>query len=166
MRTCDGCRFCCWSFNAHDVPDPVQGFIMKPARAHCAFECSAGCELHDTPMLPQMCDQFKCSYLEGADIHRPDSFQFLEELECGIGNFIPAIPSSIPVRLAKSLILEHRTLPAFVILGEEWARVILPLDRNKDRTWTVKDSDIELWKKVFDIYDEKIDLLPAGMAGP
>jgi len=130
------------------------------------FECEKGCELHGTEKLPDACDQFQCPYLQGEDIHRPDSFKFLEELGGNIGNYIPAVPTNVPVSLAESLIREHRTLPAFILLGTEWARVTLPLDRNDDRTWTVKDSDVELWRKVFEIYEEHVDLLPAGLATP
>ena len=162
MRECDGCRFCCWSFNAHDIPNPVTGFEMKPARQHCVFECDKGCELHATERLPQACDEFKCPYLQGQDIHRPDTFQeALEELGGNIGNYIPAVPESVPVSLARTLIREDRSVPAFILLGNEWARVILPLDRNEDRTWTARESAIELWGKFLDV-----ELLPAGLAAP
>lgn len=155
---CDGCRFCCWSFNAHDVPDPLLGFALKPARQHCLFECEKGCELHGKKEQPQTCTDFKCPYLQGKYIHRPDSFQrVLEDMDVGVGNFIPAIPPYVPIKMAECLIKENRSVPAYILIGNEWIRVILSLDRQDAKSWVVNEKSVELWTKLFAIYGAPID---------
>src|ERR1041385_9041190 len=138
---CDGCRFCCWVFNAQDIPDPIQGLALKQDREHCLFECSKGCSLHGTEQKPFPCTQFECPYIQGKFIHRPDEFQkVLEEIGIQVGNFIPAIPPYVPVKMAECLIRENRTIPAFIMIGNEWVKVVLSLDRQDSRTWIVDEK--------------------------
>lgn len=155
---CGECRFCCWSFNVHDVPDPLLGLALKPAREHCLYECDNGCSIHREEKYPQACDEFECPYLKGKYIHRPDAFQkVLEDIEIQVGNFIPAIPPHIPIKMAECLIRENRSLPAYILIGNEWARVILSLDREDGKSWVVNDKSVELWVELFNIYGAPID---------
>lgn len=160
MRGCGDCRFCCWSFNVHDVPDPVQGLTLKPAREHCIYECKQGCSIHGLDQYPQVCDEFECPYLQGKQIHRPDNFQgVLEEIGIGVGSFIPAIPPHIPVKMAEILIRENRSIPAYILVGNEWIKVILSLDRENAKTWTVNEKSMQLWQALFNIYGSDIDVM-------
>lgn len=155
---CGGCRFCCWSFNVTDVPDPVKGLDLKPARQHCSYECNQGCSIHGLEKYPEACDHFECPYLQGKYIHRPDNFQsVLEEIGVEVGNFIPAIPPHIPVKTAEHLIKENRSIPAYILIGNQWMRVILSLDREDGKTWMVNERSVELWEDLFQTYDVPID---------
>lgn len=137
MRECSGCRFCCWSWA---VPK-----INKPELSHCKFECAKGCSVHKQKEQPVECTDFKCPYLEGRDIHRPDSFQAtLEELGGNIGNYIPSVLTSIPIDIANQRIRDTRTVPVSVINGEYWVNVIMPLDRDENGGWVTGDPN--LWK--------------------
>lgn len=155
---CGNCKFCCWSFNAKDIPDPILGLSLKPAREHCIYECKLGCSIHGLPQYPQPCSDFKCPYLQGKYIHRPDNFQVvLEEMNIEVGSFIPAIPPHIPVKMAESLIRENRSIPAYILVGNEWVRVILSLDRKDAKTWIVNEKSVGLWQNLFRTYGESID---------
>jgi hypothetical protein len=145
MRDCDGCRFCCWSFNVHDVPDTVQGLALKDALKHCSFECAAGCSLHEQTEQPWECQEFHCPYQRGEDVHRPDTFQqVLEESQGNIGNYVPIVPATMDAEAAKRLIKQERCLPAAILVGGQWRSVILPLDRKEDGTW--EESTTTVWK--------------------
>lgn len=131
MRECGPCRFCCFAWAVRE--------LSKPALAHCRHECHAGCSIHGHH--PANCRSFACPYLEGAPIHRPDTFQSVLECEIGdIGNYIPAIPVEMPAEEARLKIIETRRLPAFIIVDGQWRNVVLPLDREKDGNWTPKKS--------------------------
>lgn len=156
--TCEKCRFCCWIFNVTDVPDPISGLELKPARQHCLYECNRGCSIHGLEKYPESCDHFECPYLQGQYIHRPDEFQkVLESLNISVGNFIPAVPPHIPVTMAEDLIKESRTVPAFILIGNEWIRVILSLDRTDGKSWVVNDKAVGQWSDLFRTYDAPID---------
>jgi hypothetical protein len=156
--TCGECRFCCWSFNVHDVPDPIKGLDLKPARQHCSYECNQGCSIHELDKYPNACRTFECPYLQKKYIHRPDNFQtVLEEINIGVGNFIPAVPPHIPVKLAEDLIRENRTVPAYILIGNEWARVILSLDREDAKSWVVNETSVKLWGDLFNAYGVPTD---------
>jgi hypothetical protein len=147
--TCNGCRFCCWAFNIEDIPDSVKGLDFKNERSHCKYECEKGCELHFEERKPQTCSEFTCPYLQGKDICRPDRFQpLLEELNGDMGNYIPAIPTNTESSLVETTIRDSRSLPAFILIGNEWVRVILPLDRNDDKTWKPNEQTTKLWEKL------------------
>lgn len=148
MRTCGGCRFCCWSFNVLDVPDEIKGLTIKEALTHCKYECDTGCAIHQQHEYPKGCKDFICPYLEGEDIYRPDVFQKVIE-ECGgdTGNFIPRIPTTIPTEKVHDLIKETRSVPAFILVGQ-WSKVILSLDRHADQSWNVSDDVAERWKQL------------------
>jgi len=153
VRDCNGCRFCCWSFNVHDVPDKIQGIQMKPALQNCQYECSLGCSIHKDENYPPSCKDFFCPYLEGKDIYRPDTFQpILEELNGNMSNYIPTIPLNIPIEKAKNLIQKTRNIVASIIVGNEWVDIILPLDRNEDRSWTSNEDAVKQWRE---LYNEK-----------
>jgi hypothetical protein len=156
---CGECRFCCWSFNVQDVPDPIKELALKPARQHCLYECNQGCSIHGLEKYPQACNDFECPYLQGKYIHRPDNFQkVLEEMNIEVGNFIPAIPPDISIKMAECLIRENRTIPAFILIGNEWVKVILSLDREDAKTWIVNEKSVELWSDLFKIYGAPIDI--------
>lgn len=155
---CGTCRFCCWSFNVTDVPDPIQELALKPAREHCAYECNTGCSIHRLDNYPDSCDHFECPYLEGKYIHRPDNIQdVLEEIDVQVGNFIPAIPPYVPIKKASILIREDRSVPAYILIGNEWVRVILSLDRENAKSWIVNEKSVELWSDLFKAYGASID---------
>jgi hypothetical protein len=162
--TCGECRFCCWSFNVTDVPDPIKGLDLKPARQHCLYECNRGCSIHELDKYPEACHDFECPYLNGKYIHRPDEFQeVLEEIDVQVGNFIPAIPPHVPVKIAVNLIRENRSVPAYILIGNEWIRVILSLDREDAKTWMVNETSVELWGDMFKVYGAPIDTtVPPG----
>lgn len=103
-----------------------------------------GCAVHAKPKQPEACMEFHCPYQERDGLHRPDNFQStLEELRGNIGNYIPAIPTSIPIETANRLIRETRTVPAAVINGGKWVNVIMPLDRDEKGGWVTADP--ALW---------------------
>lgn len=148
MRSCDGCKFCCWSFNAHDIPDIIMGLKLKPCLSHCQYECDAGCQMHNDPKLPKGCHEFYCPYIRGDDIHRPDTFlQVIEELHGTVGNYIPRVPTKVNVDAAKALMRETRSLPVFVLDGQ-WQKVILCVDRTKERGWGATEEQIYKWNKL------------------
>lgn len=114
--------------------------LSKPCLTHCQHECKTGCRIYMRFDYPEACEAFHCPYQERDDLHRPDKFQkTLESLGGNIGNYIPAIPTSIPVDKANRLIRETRTVPAAVMNGGQWVNVILPLDRDKDGGWVTAD---------------------------
>lgn len=156
---CGSCRFCCWIFNASDIPDPILGIAQKPSLEHCVYECNGGCSIHGMSKYPQPCGDFECPYLQGQEIHRPDNFQeTLETMNIQVGNFIPAVPIDVPVRIAETLIKDNRSIPAFVMVGREWVRVILSLDRRSDSLWIVNEKSVELWKELFSLYESDMEL--------
>lgn len=92
------------------------------------------------PEQPEMCGAFHCPYQERDGLHRPDVFQeTLEWLGGNIGNYIPVIPTSIPIDVAKELIVKTRTVPASIINGGQWVNVIMPLDRDEQGGWVTGD---------------------------
>lgn len=93
-----------------------------------------------TPEQPIPCRIFNCPYQERDGYHRPDNFQeTLESLGGNIGNYIPAIPISIPIDKANRLIRKTRTVPASVMNDGQWVDVILPLDRDENGGWLTAD---------------------------
>lgn len=139
-NSCDGCRFCCWAWAVDDAR------LEKRVLQHCRHECAAGCALHGRREQPEACAAFRCPYQERAGLHRPDNFQrTLEEAGGNIGNYIPAVPLSIPVEEANRLIRATRTVPASIIAGGQWLDVVLPLDLNFDGGWM--SGDPEPWEK-------------------
>jgi hypothetical protein len=157
MRSCDGCRFCCFSFNVSDVPDEVRGFALKDALSHCRFECQAGCALHDKEEQPAVCREFRCPYLTGKMVHKPEVFQEqLEALNGNIGNYIPAINVAVPVAAACELIKETRSLPAYVFPSEGWRETVLPLDK-ENGSWSTPQAAVDAWAK---LYEDSGVLLP------
>lgn len=78
-------------------------------------------------------------------------------MNIGVGSFIPAIPPHIPVKMAESLIRENRSIPAYILIGNEWVRVILSLDREDAKTWIVNEKSVELWQDLFRNYGAPID---------
>lgn len=145
MSKCDGCSFCCWSFAVEDIPQHPDLKILKPAQTHCDFELE-GCAIHNDEQYPHNCRVFRCPYLDGEDIHRPDTFQsVLEELGGNIGNYIPSIPRSVPVQRAVRLVCESRSILAVIILDAKWVRVAMPLDREEDGSWYPTQQVLEPW---------------------
>ena len=135
MRECGECRFCCWSFAVHDVPQEIKGIENKPALTNCWQECD-GCAIHERADYPPMCKTFICPYLRGDEIHRPDKFQVtLNEAGGNIGNYIPTVPLEFNVESANILIRSERCLPAAILINNEWQQVILPLDRDSEGNW-------------------------------
>jgi hypothetical protein len=61
---CGGCTLCCELF-------PVE-WLAKPPNTHCAYECEAGCAIHDTKLAE--CSDFECAWLQSGapDALRPD----------------------------------------------------------------------------------------------
>ncbi len=144
MRTCNGCRFCCWSFN-------VEMFPLKHEITHCMHECEKGCALHGLEQQPETCRDFKCPYLTGEDIYKPSTFQnVLEELRGNMGNYIPAVATHVPINAAINLIRESRSLPAFILIGNTWLKLILPLDRNSDGSWATNDAAMHAWINLYE----------------
>ncbi len=154
VRECDKCRFCCWSFGVHDIPDEKTGLTFKPSLTHCQHECAKGCGLYPNKW-PSACKTFLCPYLEGANIYRPDTFQFLKELDINIGNFIPSIHPGLPIKETKELIIKTRTIPASILVGNKWVKVIMALDRAEDKSWTVNKKIVQEWEKFYKSYDVK-----------
>lgn len=123
---------------------------LKPALSRCRFECAAGCEVHATVEQPAACQWFTCPYLAGDAIHRPDTFQRLLETAGGsISNFVPAVAAAIPVDAAETAILKTRTLPAAIMVGNTWVRIILPLDCRADATWRADEGAFREWDRVY-----------------
>src|SRR5262245_58234452 len=140
---CDGCRFCCWSW-AVDAAE-----LQKKPLRHCRHECRAGCALHATEEQPRICAAFKCRYLEGLPVHRPDTFQaMLLELDVEIGNFVPMIPASVPIHEAALLILKTRTILADIIVDQRWVTVPLPFDRQPDGSFRISADAIQAWNEL------------------
>jgi len=150
MRQCSGCKFCCWSFAIEDIPDDISGLKFKPSLQHCQHECLVGCAIHDQKKYPPACKAFICPYLKGEDIHRPDIFQkVLQELNGNISNYIPSIPTKIPVEEAEKLIRRTRNILASILTGNEWVQIVLPLDREKDGSWTSNEDAVQEWRKLY-----------------
>lgn len=151
MRKCNGCRFCCWSFDVSDVPSVI-GFEVKIHNSHCSFECEKGCSIHELAKQPKTCIDFKCAYLQGKKIHRPDAFQeVLEEMKITMGNFIPAVNEKIDWDEAVQVIKETRTIPADIYAGGI-KEIILPLDKEKDGSWMTTQERIEKWESLYNKY--------------
>ena len=145
MRQCDKCRFCCWSFGVHDVPNEIKGIENKPSLTHCQYETD-GCAIHGRDDYPPQCKTFFCPYLEGAEIHRPDKFQdVIEGAKGNIGSFIPMVPLIMTAKSARRLIEQTRSVPAVFILDSKWVQVVLPLDRKDDGTWEENPDTITKW---------------------
>ena len=161
MRECRTCRFCCWSFNVHDVPDSIKGLAMKSARTHCPYECVAGCSIHKHQNYPQSCHDFVCPYLEGEDIHRPDAFQqTVEELNGNMANFIPHLSARVPVEESRELITSSRSVPASILQNGQWVEIIMPLDKENDGSWAVTEDRVIRWEELYARHGE---LLPLQM---
>lgn len=147
---CDGCTFCCWSFAVEGMPQhpDLTVLTVKPELTHCEFE-AIGCAIHEAECYPEGCRIFSCPYLDGQDIHRPDTFQsVLEEVKGNIGNYIPSIPRSIPVQRAIQLIRETRSVLAEIIWDSKWTRVALPLDRDADGMWYPTGQLLAPWAEL------------------
>ena len=169
-RTCDGCRFCCWSFNV-DVPVPSCLSVLEPKRelSHCAHECAAGCALHNDDLQPDICHNFRCPYIHGQPIHKPDVFQELLEAAVGnMGNYIPAVSSEVPIANAHSLIQNDRSLPAYILVGNDfggrWIYTILPLDKNADGGWETNVESVAKWSELYRRYGVMLPLEQDGTA--
>ena len=148
---CDGCAFCCWSFAVSDMPTRVDFTILqlKPAQTHCDFEFEGGCVIYREEHFPPGCRLLPCPYLEGEDIHRPDTFQaILEESHGNVGNYIPSIPRSIPIQRALRLIRETRSVLAVIILDGKLTRVALPLDRDAEGMWYPTQEILAPWAEL------------------
>jgi len=61
------------------------------------------------------------------------------------------------VKVVEDLIRENRSIPAYIMIGNEWIRVILSLDREDARTWMVNEKSVELWETLFHTYGAPID---------
>lgn len=164
MPTCDGCRFCCWSFRVNDMPD---GSALL-ALTHCPHEAKEnddpfvcisnetlvkvkehGCLIHNEKNYPWGCAAFNCPYLTGVPCHRPDTFQdLLERMQGSIGNYIPVIPRTVPVKKAERLIAESRSVLAAVVLNDAWTMVAMPLDRDSLGNWFPTDELLAPWKEL------------------
>lgn len=156
VRTCAGCRFCCWSFAINDIPDQTLGLQQKPSLTHCQHECGSGCTLHGAPEKPATCRQFECPYLLGNDIHRPDAFRpALDETKCRIGNFIPAISSRIPVERAAALIDATDSIPASIMICGKWTKVIMPMRKESNGTW--QTHALEDWRALYSEFGAGFD---------
>ena len=160
MRECDSCKFCCWSFNV-DVPNPRYLTVLEPKRErrHCEHECEAGCRLHGHENQPDICRGFRCAYIEGQDIHRPDNFQVqIEAINGSMGNFIPAVSIKVPISEAQSLIAQSRTIPAHILLGGNWTETVLPLDKNEYGGWATSNESVALWGELYARHGEILSL--------
>lgn len=174
MPTCDGCRFCCWSFRVNDMPD---GSALLPL-THCPHEANEhddpfvcitdpcapkesqnhGCLIHDEKSYPWGCASFNCPYLHGMPCHRPDTFQdLLERLKGSIGNYIPVIPRTVPVKKAERLICETRSVLAMVILNGAWTMVAMPLDRDSLGNWFPVNDLLTPWKELCEEYGFNVE---------
>jgi len=150
MRECNGCKFCCWSFNVEDIPHKARSLKVlnfKPEQTHCWHECARGCALHGTFFQPPICHDFQCPYTSSEeDIYRPDTFQALiEELGGNMGNYIPMVPTTISVADARQLITKSRTIPAAFFCNGDWMKAIIPLDRNEDGSWVTTELMLDIW---------------------
>lgn len=106
---------------------------------------------------PTACRTFFCPYLDGEDIYRPDTFQqLIEKLHGDVGNYIPCIPPHIPTAAAEILIEKTRSIAAAILIGRQWVKVVVSLDRNKDQSWDVKKDVVEAWQKLFQTHNEKL----------
>lgn len=158
IRECGGCRFCCWSFNV-DVPHPTLLDIIEPKKklSNCAHECEKGCTLHGKKEQPNVCKVFHCPYIRGENIHKPDVFQDeLKDLKGNIGNYIPAVLSSIDIAATKELIRKTRTIPAYILIGNEWKEIIMPLDRDENGTWLLTGERLKPWEELYKRYNQAL----------
>lgn len=145
-RTCDGCRFCCWSWHVAETD--------KRGLSHCPHECALGCDLHGTPQQPDECQRFRCPYLRGAKIHRPDAFQpTLEALGGNLACYIPTVPESIPTAEAIEVIERTRSIPAGILIEGLWMRGVIPLNKNADGTWKVVGDIAAPWNQLTALYE-------------
>lgn len=146
MKYCDGCKWCCYSFNVEVPREPrsLKVLVQKPENTHCHHECDKGCAVHDTFFQLPVCHDFKCPYLYGMPVHRPDTLQGVL-MTGNMANYIPMVPLSMDAAEAEQHIRTTRTVPAAILLEGTWAKVILPLDRESDGSWST-NSDMEaLW---------------------
>ena len=146
MKLCDGCRWCCYSYNVEvpERPRSLKVLVFKAENTHCRHECDKGCAIHNTSFQPVICHDFECPYQREYPVYRPDRFQ--ELLQTGnMGNYVPMVPLSMDATEAEQRIRTTRTVPAAILLEGTWAKVILPLDRELDGSWST-NSDMEaLW---------------------
>jgi len=118
--------------------------VLKSENAHCHHECEQGCAIHETLFQPVTCHDFMCPYLHDYPIHRPDVFQ--ELLITGdMGNYIPMIPITMDSDEAAERIRTTRTVPAAILLDGGWTKVVLPLDREPDGSWSTNSDMNTLW---------------------
>lgn len=151
---CNGCRFCCWSYSVEDVPQQAKGpglriLQYKAPLSHCQHECEAGCSIHEQKGYPKECRDFRCPYLVGDSIHRPDTFQsLLVGLGGNLGGYVPTIPYVIPVLAASKLITETRTVLASRIFDYQWKKIVMPLDTETDGNWYPKEEFLPPWDEL------------------
>jgi len=160
MKTCDGCRLCCWSFNV-DVPHPTLLSIIEPKRElrHCHHECERGCALHDNPQQPDICRTFQCPYIRDEEVHRPDTFQpLLESLNGNMGNYIPAVSTAIPIESARQLIADTRTILAYMLLDGRWLQTVLPLDKDANGAWATTEPMVSEWGRLYESFGQTLAL--------
>src|SRR4030095_3662182 len=106
--------------------------------------------LHGLDTKPLACQTFRCPFLEGADIHRPDTFQiFLEQVGGNMGNYIPIVPANIDVAEAEEVILQTRTIPAAILMDGQWMKLFLPLDRKADGSWQTDNRSKDEWEAFY-----------------
>lgn len=134
MRTCDGCKFCCWSYGVSEVP--------KEPLSHCAHECGAGCSIHADK--PSQCREFDCPYIAGDAIHRPDTFQpFLEELGGNLLCYVPYVPLTVSVEKAKEIMQNTRSIHCAIKL-DGWKPMVLSLDQSSG-AFGANQSQVDAW---------------------
>lgn len=151
MRTCNGCKFCCWSFNV-ELNDGI-----KEEKHHCKHECKNGCDIHNKRSQPKICKEFKCPYLFGESIHNPKEFQTSVELVKGkMGNFIPGINELIGIGDARNLIKESKSIPGYFLLNGQWIWTILPLDETKN--WQTNKKSVGLWRELYNKYSQRLPI--------
>ena len=126
--------------------DDLKILQTKPSLTHCSFEIEDGCAIHESEHYPEGCRVFKCPYLDGEDMHRPDTFQqILEDLDGNIGNLIPVVPRSVPPMKAIELIIKTRSVLAAFVLESKWVRAVMPLDREADGSWYPTEQLLAPW---------------------
>lgn len=142
MRTCDGCRFCCYIYGV-DV-------LGKPAGKSCSFECDSGCSIHKD--RPLQCADFKCPYLNGDQIHRPDTFKaILRRLQSNLVCIIPWIPQSVPPVAAERLIETSWSILCAVKTETGWTPIVLDLTQ-QDNLYKGSKEQNEAWEKIIADY--------------
>lgn len=135
MKTCDDCRFCCWSYGVDE--------LHKRPMQHCGYECSKGCAVHCRK--PKQCADFSCPYLHGDAIYSPMLFQsLLKEVGCNLKSFIPYVALSIPLEKAFSLIRSTRSIPA-AIKADKWTMVVLALDQISETLFSASEEQRKAW---------------------